>query len=99
MEEIQMNDYDTFKATLEIMEFHLNEDIYETSTINEWVDALTQILQMYYDMANIDSGESIHKTENKNDTYYGEKGIPSDEQLSHDIDVQDIKIMRGKKDD
>ena len=73
-----MNDYDKFKATLEIMEFHLKEEKYDESLINEWSDALAQILQMYYDMANINSGNTIYKTKNKNDPYYGEEGIPDE---------------------
>ena len=71
MEERKMNDFEKFKATLEIMEFHLNEDRIGETIISKWVYELNQILQMYQDLANINSGNVINKTEMNNDPYYG----------------------------
>ena len=73
MEEKKMNDFEKFKATLEIMEFHLNEDKIGETIISKWVDELNQILQMYQDLANINSGNVINKTEMNNDPYYGKE--------------------------
>ena len=66
---IKMNDFEKFKATLEIMEFHLNEDRIGETIISRWVGELNQILQMYHDMANINAGNVINKTEQGNDPY------------------------------
>ena len=68
-----MNDFEKFKATLEIMEFHLNEDQIGETIISKWVYELNQILQMYQDLANINSGNVINKTEMNNDPYYGKE--------------------------
>ena len=65
----RMNDFEKFKATLEIMEFHLNEDRIGETIISRWVGELNQILQMYHDMANINAGNVINKTEQGNDPY------------------------------
>ena len=73
MEERKMNDFEKFKATLEIMEFHLNEDRIGETIISKWVYELNQILQMYQDLANINSGNVINKTEMNNDPYYGKE--------------------------
>ena len=70
-EERKMNDFEKFKATLEIMEFHLNEDQIGETIISKWVYELNQILQMYQDLANINAGNVINKTEMNNDPYYG----------------------------
>ena len=64
-----MNDFEKFKATLEIMEFHLNEDRIGETIISRWVGELNQILQMYQDMANVNAGNVINKTEQGNDPY------------------------------
>ena len=64
-----MNDFEKFKATLEIMEFHLNEDRIGETIISKWVFELNQILQMYQDMANVNAGNVINKTEQGNDPY------------------------------
>ena len=74
MEERKMNDFEKFKATLEIMEFHLNEDRIGETIISKWVYELNQILQMYQDMANVNAGNVINKTEQGRDPYYGKKG-------------------------
>mgnify|MGYP003122151485 FL=1 len=64
-----MNDFEKFKATLEIMEFHLNEDRIGETIISRWVGELNQILQMYHDMANINAGNVINKTQQGSDPY------------------------------
>ena len=74
MEERKMNDFERFKATLEIMEYHLNDDIYTDLIVRKWVDELGQILQMYQDLANINAGNVIGKTTIQDDPYYGKEG-------------------------
>ena len=74
MEERKMNDFEKFKATLEIMEFHLNEDRIGETIISKWVYELNQILQMYQDMANINAGNVIGKTTIQDDPYYRKEG-------------------------
>ena len=69
-----MNGYERFKATLEVMEFHLKDDIYNELIIGKWVDELGQILQLYQDMANINAGNVIGKTTIQDDPYYGKEG-------------------------
>lgn len=69
-----MNGYERFKATLEIMEFHLNDDIYNELIVRKWVDELGQILQTYQDMANINAGNVIGRTTIQDDPYYGKEG-------------------------
>ena len=69
-----MNGYERFKATLEVMEFHLKDDIYNELIVGKWVDELGQILQTYHDMANINAGNVISKTKIQDDPYYGKEG-------------------------
>ena len=69
-----MNGYERFKATLEVMEFHLKDDIYNELIISKWVNELGQILQQYQDMANINAGNVISKTKIRDDPYYGKDG-------------------------
>lgn len=69
-----MNEYERFKASLEIMEFELKNDIYGELIISKWIDELDSILQMYQDMANINAGNIIGKTEIQDDPYYGKEG-------------------------
>ena len=64
-----MNGFERFKASLETMEFELTNDIYEELIVSKWVDELKQILQQYHDMANINAGNVINKTEQGNDPY------------------------------
>jgi hypothetical protein len=70
----RMNDFEKFKATLEIMEFHLNEDRIGETIISRWVGELNQILQMYHDMANVNAGKVLQKTKIQDDPYYGREG-------------------------
>tara|TARA_R100001082_G_C4324876_1_gene142841 strand:+ start:474 stop:689 length:216 start_codon:yes stop_codon:yes gene_type:complete len=69
-----MNGFERFKASLEIMEFELKNDIYEELIVSKWVDELGQILQQYHDMANINAGNVIGKTKIQDDPYYGKDG-------------------------
>jgi len=69
-----MNGYERFKATLEVMEFELKNDIYEELIISKWIDELDIILQMYNDMANINAGNIIGTTKIQDDPYYGKEG-------------------------
>ena len=69
-----MNGFERFKASLEVMEFELKNDIYEELIVSKWVDELGQILQQYQDMANINAGNIIGKTKIQDDPYYGKKG-------------------------
>ena len=69
-----MNGFERFKASLEVMEFELKNDIYEELIVSKWVDELGQILQQYHDMANINAGNVIGKTKIQDDPYYGKKG-------------------------
>ena len=69
-----MNGFERFKASLEVMEFELKNDIYEELIVSKWVDELGQILQQYHDMANINAGNIIGKTKIKDDPYYGKEG-------------------------
>jgi hypothetical protein len=69
-----MNGFERFKASLEVMEFELKNDIYEELIVSKWVDELGQILQQYHDMANINAGNIIGKTKIQDDPYYGKKG-------------------------
>ena len=69
-----MNGYERFKASLEIMEFELKNDIYNELIVSKWVDELSQILQTYQDMANINAGNIIGKTKIQDDPYYGKDG-------------------------
>ena len=69
-----MNEFERFKATLEIMEYHLNDEKYEELIVSKWITELNQILQMYQDLSNINAGNIINKTEMNNDPYYGKEG-------------------------
>ena len=69
-----MNGFERFKASLEVMEFELKNDIYEELIVSKWVDELGQILQQYHDMANINAGNVIGKIKIQDDPYYGKKG-------------------------
>ena len=69
-----MNDFEKFKATLEIMEFHLNDERIGETIISKWVDELNATLQRYHDMANINAGNVIGKTKIQDDPYYGKEG-------------------------
>ena len=69
-----MNGFERFKASLEVMEFELKNDIYTELIVSKWVDELGQILQQYQDMANINAGNVIGKTKIKDDPYYGKEG-------------------------
>ena len=69
-----MNGFERFKASLEVMEFELKNDIYEELIVSKWVDELGQIPQQYHDMANINAGNVIGKTKIQDDPYYGKKG-------------------------
>ena len=69
-----MNGFERFKASLEVMEFELKNDIYEELIVSKWVDELGQILQQYHDMANINAGNVIGKTKIQDDPYYGKEG-------------------------
>ena len=69
-----MNEFERFKATLEIMHFHLHDEKYGALIISKWVDELDIILQMYQDMTNINAGNVINKTKIKDDPYYGKEG-------------------------
>jgi hypothetical protein len=69
-----MNGFERFKASLEVMEFELKNDIYEELIVSKWVDELGQILQQYQDMANINAGNVIGKTKIQDDPYYGKEG-------------------------
>ena len=69
-----MNGFERFKASLEVMEFELKNDIYEELIVSKWVDELGQILQQYHDMANINAGNIIGKTKIQDDPYYGKDG-------------------------
>ena len=69
-----MNGYERFKASLEIMEFELKNDVYKELIVSKWVDDLSQLLQQYHDMANINAGNVIGKTKIQDDPYYGKKG-------------------------
>jgi len=68
-----MNGFERFKASLEVMEFELKNDIYTELIVSKWVDELGQILQQYQDMANINAGNVIGKTTIKDDPYYGKE--------------------------
>ena len=70
----RMNNFEKFKATLEIMEFHLNEDRIGETIISKWVDDLNATLQMYHDMATVNAGNVIGKTVIQDDPYYGKEG-------------------------
>ena len=70
----RMNDFEKFKATLEIMEFHLNDERIGETIISKWVDELNATLQKYHDMANINAGNVIGKTKIQDDPYYGKEG-------------------------
>ena len=70
----RMNGFERFKASLEIMEFELKNDKYKELIVIKWVEELGQILQQYHDMANINAGNVINKTEQGRDPYYGKKG-------------------------
>ena len=69
-----MNEFERFKASLELMEFELKNDIYNEKVIKKWVGELVQILQAYHDMSNINEGIVINKTKIKDDPYYGKEG-------------------------
>ena len=69
-----MNEFEKFKATLEIMEFHLNEDKIGETIISKWVFELNQILKMYQDLTSINACNVINKTEIRDDPYYGKEG-------------------------
>ena len=69
-----MNGFERFKASLEVMEFELKNDIYTELIVRKWVDELGQILQQYQDMANINAGNVIGKTKIQDDPYYGKEG-------------------------
>jgi hypothetical protein len=69
-----MNGFERFKASLEVMEFELKNDIYTELIVSKWVDELGQILQQYQDMANINAGNVIGKTKIQDDPYYGKEG-------------------------
>ena len=69
-----MNEFERFKATLEIMEYHLNDEKYGELIVSKWVRELGQILQTYHDMANINAGNVIGKTKIQDDPYYGKDG-------------------------
>ena len=69
-----MNGFERFKASLEVMEFELKNDIYEELIVSKWVDELASILQMYHDMANINAGNIIGKSKIQDDPYYGKEG-------------------------
>ena len=74
-----MNEFDKFMARLDIMEFHLNESMIfinddESLIITKWKDELNQILKMYMDMCQINSGRVIEKTQIQDDPYYGKDG-------------------------
>ena len=70
----RMNGFERFKASLEIMEFELKNDKYKELIVIKWVEELGQILQQYHDMANINAGNVINKTEQGNDPYYKKEG-------------------------
>ena len=70
----RMNGFERFKASLEIMEFELKNDKYKELIVIKWVEELGQILQQYHDMANMNAGNVINKTEQGRDPYYGKKG-------------------------
>jgi hypothetical protein len=69
-----MNGFERFKASLEVMEFELKNDIYTELIVRKWVDELGQILQQYQDIANINAGNVIGKTTIQDDPYYGKEG-------------------------
>ena len=74
-----MNEFDKFMARLDVMEFHLNESMIfinddESLIITKWKDELNQILKMYMDICQINSGRVIEKTQIQNDPYYGKEG-------------------------
>ena len=69
-----MNEFERFKATLEIMEYHLNDEKYGELIISKWITELNHILQQYQDMANINAGNVIGKTTIQDDPYYGKEG-------------------------
>ena len=69
-----MNEFEQFLATLDVMEFHLNDGERRSLIVNKWIDELNQILKMYMDMCQINSGNSIGKTTIQDDPYYGKEG-------------------------
>ena len=69
-----MNEFEQFMLTLEIMEFHLNAGEKGSLIVRKWIDELNQILKMYMDMCQINSGNVIEKTEIQDDPYYGKEG-------------------------
>ena len=69
-----MNEFEQFMLTLEIMEFHLNAGENGSLIVRKWIDELNQILKMYMDMCQINSGNSIGKTTIQDDPYYGKEG-------------------------
>ena len=69
-----MNEFDQFMATLDIMEFHLNDSENKSLIVSKWRYELNQILKMYMDMCQINSGRVIEKTQIQNDPYYGKEG-------------------------
>ena len=69
-----MNDFEKFMETLNIMEFHLNDDTDGSLIVSKWIDELNTILKMYMDMCQINSGNIINKTKINDDPYYGKKG-------------------------
>ena len=69
-----MNEFDQFMATLDIMEFHLNDSENKSLIVSKWRYELNQILKMYMDMCQINSGRVIEKTQIQDDPYYGKDG-------------------------
>jgi len=73
-----MNEFEQFMATLEIMEFHLNDSENKSLIVSKWTYELNQILKMYIDMCQINSGNVINKTTINDDPYYGKEGPRND---------------------
>ena len=69
-----MNEFDQFMATLDIMAFHLNNGENGSIIVSKWTYELNQILKMYKDMCQINSGNLINKTTINDDPYYGKEG-------------------------
>ena len=69
-----MNEFEQFLATLDIMEFHLNDGENGSIIVSKWIDELNTTLKMYMDMCQINSGNIIGKTKIKDDPYYGKEG-------------------------
>ena len=69
-----MNDFEKFMETLNIMEFHLNDDTDGSLIVSKWIDELNTILKMYMDMCQINAGNVISKTKINDDPYYGKEG-------------------------